>query len=69
MLVMFFMNICQIIENLLQEQRRKILAKTEGTPTQAKEYLKIVERRISVPSLVICGNNSMIEVTAYYVLK
>jgi hypothetical protein len=62
------MKIGEIIENILGQQQRR-LAERNGTPSQAKEYLKIIERRISVPSLVICGNNSMIEVTAYYVLK
>ena len=63
------MNLSRVIENLLEEQRRKALESRSGTPTDAKECLKIIEKRVTVSRVVAYGDVDIIEVKAYYVLK
>jgi hypothetical protein len=49
--------------------KRKALASRIGTSTDAKECLKITEKRVSIPAIVTYDDIDMIEVTTYYVTK
>ena len=57
------MDLRQIIRVRIEKQRRI------GTPTEAKDCLRIDQRRISVPTIRTFGDTETIEITAYFVLR
>ena len=60
------MELWQIIQAHLFEQRERERLKRQGKPSEANKFLKIKEKKVTVADLF---HGSQIETTAYYVQK